>query len=76
MNLPTVGSYGSYENFYVVIDWHHKYVHFIPCCNLITTGGMAQQFTNYVWKLYSFLENIITDKDLKHVSALWIHGTN
>ncbi len=45
----------------VVIDRLFKIRHLIACLDMLAPA-IAQLFLDYVWKLYGFLEMIISDK--------------
>jgi len=40
-------------------------VHFIATIEKILAEGLARLFRDYIWKLYSFLESIISDRGVQ-----------
>jgi len=60
MKLPLAQ---EYDSILIVVDRLTKIAHFISTTEKTTAGGLARLFRDNVWKLYSFLESIISDRE-------------
>jgi len=60
----------GYNAILVVCNWFSKMVHFIATIEKILAEGLTRLFRNHIWKLYGFLESIISDRGVQLVIGI------
>jgi len=60
----------GYDTILMVCDWFNKIVHFIVTTKKTSAEGLAKLFQDYMWKLYGFSENIISDRGVQFAAGM------
>ena len=65
MELP---SNHGYNPIIVMVDWLSKFSHVVLTTSNVMVSGVAWQFREHVWKLHSWLEEVISDWGTQFIS--------